>query len=97
MRNSKRDVLLGTVAVIGILFGLLLYWFDLKGKRTRDEYSVNWKDALIALPTCSVTRRPIPSGTSISRRSTSSLPHWHPIPRSYNSASQQSATARYAR
>ena len=35
------------IAVTTILFGLLLYLSDIKGKRARDEYSVNWKDALI--------------------------------------------------
>ncbi|MCB1849199.1 MAG: undecaprenyl-diphosphate phosphatase [Gammaproteobacteria bacterium] len=35
------------IAITTILFGLLLYWFDLRGVRTRDEYSVNWQDALI--------------------------------------------------
>jgi len=35
------------IAATTILFGLLLYWFDIKGKRNRDEYSVNWRDALI--------------------------------------------------
>ena len=35
------------IAATTILFGLLLYWFDIKGRRSRDEYSVNWKDALV--------------------------------------------------
>ncbi len=35
------------IAVSTILFGLLLYWFDIKGRRTRDEYSLIWKDALV--------------------------------------------------
>jgi len=35
------------IAATTILFGILLYWFDIKGKRSRDEYSVNWKDALV--------------------------------------------------
>ncbi|MCP4287499.1 MAG: undecaprenyl-diphosphate phosphatase [Gammaproteobacteria bacterium] len=35
------------IAATTILFGILLYWFDTKGKRNRDEYSVNWKDALV--------------------------------------------------
>lgn len=35
------------IAATTILFGLLLYWFDVKGRKTRDEYSVRGKDALI--------------------------------------------------
>lgn len=35
------------IAITTVLFGLLLYWFDVKGKRSRDEYSVNWRDALV--------------------------------------------------
>jgi len=35
------------IALTTILFGLLLYWFDVKGRRSRDEYSVDWKDALV--------------------------------------------------
>jgi len=33
------------IAIATILFGLLLWWFDVKGKRTRDEHSLNWKGA----------------------------------------------------
>lgn len=35
------------IAATTILFGLLLYWSDVTGRRNRDEYSVNWKDALV--------------------------------------------------
>jgi undecaprenyl-diphosphatase len=35
------------IALATIFFGLLLYWYDLKGRRNRDEYSIAWKDALI--------------------------------------------------
>jgi undecaprenyl-diphosphatase len=35
------------IAIPTILFGLLLYWFDLKGRRERDETTLVWKDALI--------------------------------------------------
>ena len=33
------------IAVATILFGLLLWWFDLRGRRSRDEHSLDWKDA----------------------------------------------------
>ena len=35
------------IAMTTILFGLLLYWADQKGRRQRDEFSIGWKDALI--------------------------------------------------
>ena len=35
------------IAIPTILFGLLLYWSDLKGKKEREASSVVWKDALI--------------------------------------------------
>ena len=35
------------IAAATILFGLLLYWFDLKGGKTRDEYSIRGRDAII--------------------------------------------------
>jgi len=35
------------IAIPTIVFGLLLYWFDLKGRKERDELSLFWKDALI--------------------------------------------------
>ena len=35
------------IAATSIGFGILLWIFDLKGKRTRDEYSIRWSDALI--------------------------------------------------
>lgn len=34
------------IAATTILFGLLLYWYDRRGSRSRDEYSVDWRDAL---------------------------------------------------
>ncbi|MET0107258.1 MAG: undecaprenyl-diphosphate phosphatase [Sedimenticola sp.] len=34
------------IATTTIAFGVLLLWADIKGVRTRDEYSVTWKDAL---------------------------------------------------
>ncbi len=36
-----------TIAGTSIGFGLLLWWADWSGKRKRDEYSLDWKDALI--------------------------------------------------
>jgi undecaprenyl-diphosphatase len=35
------------IATATILFGLLLYWFDVKGGKTRDEYSIRGRDAII--------------------------------------------------
>ncbi len=35
------------IAATTILFGLYLWWFDVKGARRRDEYSIRWRDALI--------------------------------------------------
>ncbi len=35
------------IAIPTIVFGLLLYWYDVKGRRERDESSITWKDALI--------------------------------------------------
>ncbi|MCP3868226.1 MAG: undecaprenyl-diphosphate phosphatase [Gammaproteobacteria bacterium] len=35
------------IASTTILFGLLLYWYDAKGVKKRNEYSILWKDALI--------------------------------------------------
>lgn len=35
-----------TIAITTLVFGLLLWWADVRGKRNRDEYSVTWKDAL---------------------------------------------------
>jgi undecaprenyl-diphosphatase len=34
------------IATTTVLFGVLLYWFDQRGRRNRDEFSVGWKDAL---------------------------------------------------
>lgn len=36
-----------TIAITTISFGLLLWWADWRGKRNRDEYSLDWKDGLI--------------------------------------------------
>lgn len=38
---------LSVIAATTIVFGMLLYWADRTGKRYRDEFSVNWRDALI--------------------------------------------------
>ncbi|MCW8943159.1 MAG: undecaprenyl-diphosphate phosphatase [Sedimenticola sp.] len=35
------------IASTTILFGILLYWYDRKGSQSRDEYSTQWRDALI--------------------------------------------------
>jgi len=35
------------IAIPTIIFGLLLYWSDLKGRKEREASSVAWKDALI--------------------------------------------------
>ena len=35
------------IAATTIFFGLVLYWYDKKGKQVRDEFSVSWKDALV--------------------------------------------------
>jgi undecaprenyl-diphosphatase len=35
------------IAIPTILFGLLLYWADVQGKKDRDVSSMDWKDALI--------------------------------------------------
>lgn len=35
------------IAVTTVLFGLLLWWYDVKGKRVRDEHSVDLRDALV--------------------------------------------------
>jgi undecaprenyl-diphosphatase len=35
------------IALATIVFGLLLWWFDVKGKRRRDEYDIGVRDALI--------------------------------------------------
>jgi undecaprenyl-diphosphatase len=45
VETDLRSTLVIAVTTIG--FGLLLWWFDIKGKRQRDEYSLNWRDALI--------------------------------------------------
>ena len=35
------------IALATIVFGLLLWWADARGARTRDEHSLRWKDVLI--------------------------------------------------
>ncbi len=35
------------IAATTIIFGLLLYWADVRGRRTRDEYGLRWRDALV--------------------------------------------------
>lgn len=35
------------IATTTVLFGLLLWWSDIKGRRTRSLPTINWKDALI--------------------------------------------------
>ena len=45
VENDLRSTLV--IATTTILFGLLLYWFDVKGGKTRDEYSVRARDAII--------------------------------------------------
>ncbi|MCP3661518.1 MAG: undecaprenyl-diphosphate phosphatase [Gammaproteobacteria bacterium] len=43
--TDLRSILVIALTTIG--FGLLLYWFDRYGKKSRDEYSLSWRDALI--------------------------------------------------
>jgi undecaprenyl-diphosphatase len=35
------------IASATILFGLVLWWADVKGKRQRDEHKINWVDVLV--------------------------------------------------
>ncbi len=35
------------IATTTVLFGLLLWWSDVQGARTRDEHSLSWRDVLI--------------------------------------------------
>lgn len=35
------------IATTTVLFGLLLYWFDLRGSRSRDEHTLSARDALV--------------------------------------------------
>ncbi len=35
------------IATTTILFGLLLWWADLRGRRERDEHSLTWRDVLV--------------------------------------------------
>jgi len=43
VKTDLRSTLV--IALATILFGLLLWWFDLRGRRVRDEHSLGWKDA----------------------------------------------------
>ena len=45
VESDLRSVLV--IATTTLFFGLMLYWFDKKGSQVRDEFSINWKDALI--------------------------------------------------
>jgi len=45
IESDLRSPLVIAAATIG--FGILLWIFDLKGRRTRDEHSIRWRDALI--------------------------------------------------
>jgi undecaprenyl-diphosphatase len=42
---NLRSTLVIAVATIG--FGLLLWWADVKGRGSRDEYSLQWRDVLV--------------------------------------------------
>jgi len=44
VETDLRSILV--IAITTILFGLLLYWADRKGRRIRDEFSIGWKAAL---------------------------------------------------
>ncbi len=35
------------IAVATIVFGLLLWWADVQGKRKRDEHSIGWRDVVV--------------------------------------------------
>lgn len=35
------------IATTTIVFGLLLWWADVRGRRTRDEHGVGWKDVVV--------------------------------------------------
>jgi undecaprenyl-diphosphatase len=35
------------IATTTIVFGLLLWWADVHGRRARDEYTVSWRDAVL--------------------------------------------------
>jgi undecaprenyl-diphosphatase len=45
VEENMRTALM--IAIPTIIFGLLLYWYDLKGRKERNETSIAWKDALI--------------------------------------------------
>ncbi|HEX9803833.1 MAG TPA: undecaprenyl-diphosphate phosphatase [Gammaproteobacteria bacterium] len=45
VETSLRSPLV--IAVATIVFGLLLWWADARGKRVRDEHSIGWRDVLI--------------------------------------------------
>lgn len=44
VQHDLRSI--GVIAATTILFGLLLFWYDRKGSQSRDEFSINWRDAL---------------------------------------------------
>ncbi|MEN8128712.1 MAG: undecaprenyl-diphosphate phosphatase [Pseudomonadota bacterium] len=45
VESYLRSPLIIATATIG--FGLLLWWADVRSRRRRDEYQINWKDVLI--------------------------------------------------
>ncbi|MCW8911105.1 MAG: undecaprenyl-diphosphate phosphatase [Gammaproteobacteria bacterium] len=42
--NLREPVVIASATLV---FGLLLWFADAKGRRTRDEYTINWKDVLM--------------------------------------------------
>lgn len=45
IETSLRSALV--IAVTSIGFGLLLYWADRRGRRTRDEHDLHWRDVVV--------------------------------------------------
>ena len=45
IENQLRSPLV--IATTTILFGLLLWWADVQGRRTRDEHHLTWRDVLV--------------------------------------------------
>ncbi len=45
VEENMRSALM--IAIPTIVFGMLLYWYDINGRKERDEASIVWKDALI--------------------------------------------------
>ncbi len=45
VENYARAI--GVVATTSIVFGFLLYWSDISGKKQSDEYTLTWRGALI--------------------------------------------------